>query len=127
MNKYGQAAVQAVEFIHNQSYKQPRDAWDAATSQIFGQGSSSQEKSCPKNAFLGLCEDGLVKGIAPGNYTRSKKNKKYATNAIRVLQKQPSLVDEPNSLWKIVTDGDSILHNQQMNVVIALWRNGFIK
>lgn len=41
---------------------------------IFGE-STSQRKGCPKGVYLGLCEEGLVKGIPKGKYTKSKKIK----------------------------------------------------
>lgn len=37
--------------------------YEKAVEEVFPNSKSSQEKSCPKNAFLGLCEEGLVKGI----------------------------------------------------------------
>ena len=46
---------------------------------------SAQKKGCPRGAFLGLCEDGLVKGIPAGNYTVSKDNKAYAVRAAELL------------------------------------------
>jgi len=78
MNKYGQAAVRAVRLINIGSISSPVDAWERATSEIFGKGTSSQKKGCPRGAFLGLCEDGKVLGIPPGKYTSSTKNKSYA-------------------------------------------------
>jgi hypothetical protein len=46
---------------------------------------SAQKKGCPRGAFLGLCEEGLVKGIPAGNYTTSKDNKAYAVRAAELL------------------------------------------
>ena len=34
-----------------------------------------------RGAFLGLCEEGLVKGIPAGKYSASKDNKQYAVRA----------------------------------------------
>jgi len=39
-------------------------------------------KGCPRGAFLELCEAGMIKGIASGKYTRSKRNKEYAIDAV---------------------------------------------
>ena len=126
MNKYGQAAVKTVELIHNLSFTNPREAWDVTTRQIFGSGTSAQKKGCPRNAFLGLCENGLVKGIKPGKYTASKKNKHYAIKAVEILRKSPDLVSDPYDLWVIVMEGDPKTPNNQMDVVIALWDNELI-
>ena len=48
---------------------------------MFGEATTAQIKGCPKNAFLGLCEEGLVVDIEKGYYTErstSHKNKDYA-------------------------------------------------
>ena len=63
MGKYGEAAIRSIELITESSHDSPVSAWNQATSEIFGKGSSSQKKGCPRNAFIGLCESGLVKGV----------------------------------------------------------------
>lgn len=62
MNKYGQAALKAVQLVVSQCATTPGEAWEIATIEIFGAGTSSQAKGCPKNTFLALCETGKVKG-----------------------------------------------------------------
>ena len=42
--------------------------------EVFMDSKSSQEKGCPKSAFLGLCEEGFIKEISKGKYTSSVKN-----------------------------------------------------
>jgi hypothetical protein len=86
---------------------------------------SSRSKSCPKNAFLGLCEAGVVKGIPKGEYTKSVKNKNYALQAVEILKRDKSISYSPSVLWKELNLGDKI-HNSQMHVVLALWNNGLI-
>jgi len=126
MNSYGKAALEAVRLFTNGIAKNPRDAWEKATAQIFGKGTSSQKKPCPRNAFLGLCEDGLVKDIPSGQYTRSQKNKKYALNAVKTLKQNPELSRDKHSLWNAVLAGKQKTHNNQMDVVIALWNEELI-
>lgn len=75
MNKYGQAAIKAVEIIQSKGTELPENAWEMATSELFGIRTSSQVKSCPRNVFLALCETGRVNGVKSGNYTKSKKIK----------------------------------------------------
>ena len=132
MNKYGQAARKAVSLLQSGQATAPSDAWKQATSTIFGNGTSSQEKSCPRDAFLGLCEDGLVKGVGPGSYTDSVKNKDYAVTAARFLKANPSLNNLGNlGLWmrvlKHLNKSTTKAHNQQMDVVRTLFSNGLIK
>lgn len=124
--KYAKATQKAVELIGKRTIKSPIEAWEKATSDIFRQGSSSQIKSCPKNAFLGLCETGRVTGIDKGNYTKSQKNKGYALVALRILENNPSFSDGPKELWELVVEGKDIVHNSQMDVVLALWQNGYL-
>ena len=84
MNKYGLTALKSVENFKD-SYT-ILEIWSQSAKEIF-KTKSSQEKSCPKNAFLGLCEEGLVKGIKKGKYTKSVKNKNYALQAVEILKK----------------------------------------
>jgi hypothetical protein len=48
---------------------------------LYPTSPTSRKKDCPRGAFLGLCEEGLVKGIPAGKYTASKDNKAYAVRA----------------------------------------------
>lgn len=125
MTKYGEAAVKSANAIISNEGKNPRDIWDLVTSDIFGEGTSSQKKTCPRNAFLALCEEGMLKGILKGNYTSSRKNKEYALKAVKILKERPNLVNHPKALWLEVVDEPKI-HNGQMDVIIALWKNGYI-
>ena len=56
-NKYGKTAINAVEYY--KIFNCPIEAWEKAAKQTF-ESKSSQEKSCPKSTFLGLCEEGLI-------------------------------------------------------------------
>ena len=127
MNKYGQAAIEAVSLSTSGSHILPRDAWDQVTTQIFGAGTAAQEKGCPRCAFLGLCEEGLIKGIPKGKYCKSVKNKQYALSALKYLQQDQNLSKQPSLLWKKVTEGEPKAHNSQMDVVIALWNAGLLE
>jgi len=85
-----------------------------------------RDKGCPKGAFLGLCEEGLVRGIPRGLYTQSRKNKEYAVRAVRLLKEGQYAPKDPFVLWSRVMAGDPKNYNQQMDVVLALWENGYI-
>jgi hypothetical protein len=123
MGKYGQAAVKAAVLLNKESMILPRDAWNQATIEIFGKGTSSQEKGCPRSTFIGLCEEGFVKGVAAGKYDlKSTKNKDYAIKAINLIKNEPSLTDDIHQLWNKVTAGEGKVHNSQMDVVVTLWK-----
>jgi hypothetical protein len=131
MGQYGQAAVRAVESLSKTSADTPRKAWEEAIRKLTT-STSSQKKQCPKFVFLGLCEEGLVKGIEVGDYAGSEKtrnlylrNKECAIQAVDELRKNPSLAKNGKKLWSIVGNGESDT-NGQMDVVLALWNGGLI-
>lgn len=129
MNRYGEVAVKAVHSLLSGEVAQPLIAWKKAATEVFGEGTWGQRKVCPKNAFLGLCEAGLVYGIASGKYVRSnstQKNKNYAIQAVSILRGRPDLEENKIGLWKVVTNGNDISHNSQMDVVLSLWKNNLI-
>lgn len=128
MGRYGYSALAAVKLIESGKIKSPDTAWSIVTKKVFGKGTASQMKGCPRNTFLGLCEEGLVKGISAGLYTQSKKNKKYSVTAVRLLKEDPELAKSTKFLWKAVKKelNITIQHNDQMDVVITLWENDYI-
>ncbi|PKQ71402.1 DUF6979 family protein [Aeromonas sobria] len=124
---YGNAAVTAAKMCENGKLA-PRDAWVLAVKDEGG-SSSSQEKSCPKSAFLGLCGKGLVRGVSKGNYSRSVLNSCYAVTAVQILQSLDGQRLDRSGLWDAVMarTGKQIRHNCQMDVVLALWAEGIIE
>jgi hypothetical protein len=116
------------------------NAWKKATERQFPvvQGRSDekknkdyQRKGCPKNAFLGLCEGGYVKGIERWD-NAEKPNKRYAIDAYQKLAnrvtKYHAIKDRDTlvtMLWKAVRPAREgkkpMQHNHQMDVVVALW------
>ncbi|WP_139490195.1 DUF6979 family protein [Brevibacillus dissolubilis] len=106
--------------------KTPTEAWSIAATDIFGHGTSSQKKGCPKNAFLGLCEEGLVTNIHPGSYCKSQKNKAYALRIIEAIQNHPDLLLDKKDLWQYATNGSGIVHNHQIDVVLSLWNHNLL-
>ncbi|MCR8633919.1 DUF6979 family protein [Paenibacillus radicis (ex Xue et al. 2023)] len=129
MNKYAQATLIATKLIENNQASTPLEAWNIATTETCGEGTWAQKKGCPKNAFLGLCEAGLVKGISKGIYTErsnSQKNKGYAIKAVELLRENPELAEDLKVLWETVMDGKVMSHNYQMDVVVSLWKHGLI-
>lgn len=123
--KYGLVALNAVNQLNNMKEMDPCNAWDEAAAFIFPTQLSSRKKGCPRSAFLGLCEEGKVKGVKSGRYTKSKTNKSYATNALELLQSSPNLTIK--DLWdKVISNAEPKVHNSQMNVVAALFHEGYL-
>jgi hypothetical protein len=128
VGKYGEAALKAVNFIKSNRKETPINAWEATTIEIFGKGTSSQAKGCPKSTFLGLCEEGLVNGVRQGKYLKNinSKNKLYGLKAVELITQQPSLASNLKQLWELVLEGEHKMHNAQMDVVVSLWKNNMI-
>jgi hypothetical protein len=125
MGKYGEAAIIATGFFRGGRAQSPREAWEKAVALAYPKSVSSRKKGCPRNAYLGLCEEGLVSGVPAGKYTRSEKSKQYAVEAVGLLKFDPSLAGDASALWRRVA-GDR-KHNGQMDVVIELWKAGVIE
>lgn len=125
MIKYREAAVYAVELITTDDGDEPTVAWEKSTKKFFPSSTNLQDKGCPKGAFLGLCNQGLIKGIAPGNYAKATKNGDYAIKAVDILKKNRFLVSQPDMLWKKIAP--TISHNHQLEVVIGLWEANLIQ
>ena len=121
-SNYGKAALRAIELIESSKCSSPVSAWEIACAEIWGDGSSSQSKNCPKSTFLGLCEEGLVEGVPKGIYTLSKKNKSYALEAVKLLLEDETLEFQASKLWSMVQKR-YLQHNHQMDVVLALWKH----
>ncbi|MGY3923920.1 hypothetical protein LA366_06420 [Aeromonas jandaei] len=116
---YGKVAVAAARMCENDTLN-PCDAWFLA---VQGASLSSQKKSCPRGAFLGLCSEGLVRGVSKGSYSRSVLNRGYAVTAVEILQTLDGQRLDRNGLWDAVMakTEKQIRHNNQMDVVLALW------
>jgi hypothetical protein len=124
--KYGRAAMLAVALCRFGRDNSPEKAWERAVAEVFPDSQSSQEKGCPKNTFLGLCQEGLVKGIGRGEYTNSQLNREYGIKAVGLLQSDPELSGDMDVLWERVMAGEAKLHNSQMDVVLSLWNEGLL-
>ena len=122
--QYGCVAVEAVRCYISGDESTPLGAWEYATKHQK-LTDSGQKKVCPKDAFLGLCSAGLIKGIPKGDYTDSIENKEYAVKAVACLVSNPGLVEDKNELWVRVIDKPTA-KNGQMDVVLSLWIEGFI-
>jgi len=124
MTKYGQAAIEAVKLLEKGFCHNPKDAWGHLQKR-FLEKVQQAKKGCPKGAFLGLCEEGLIKGVKEGHYCDSIKNKEYAVKAVEAIKHNPELTNNKSKLWDYVV-GSNKAQNNQMDVVIALWERGYI-
>lgn len=125
MSKYGEVACLAAK--QARAGIAPAQAWRLAAEKVFPDSKSSRDKNCPRCAFLGLAEEGMVVGVSRGEYTSSQDNKRYAIDGVRLLVAKPQLSDDPNEMWRRVMAGRKKQHNEQMVVVAALWNDNAIR
>ena len=127
-NRYGEAALMAVRMETYGKALTPADRWEDAVRKLYPTTPAGQKKGGPRGAFLGLCEAGLVKGIEGGSgapvTSQGNRNKAYAVKAVDLLRAGEHKT--VSQLWMGVTDGDVVEHASQMDVVLALWKNGLI-
>lgn len=122
--QYGRAAVKATELLTAGKYESPEDAWNEVI-KCFTESIDSQQKGCPKGAYLGLCKVGLVKGIAPDEHPDITINGAYAVKIALAIKANPKLANATQAeLWKYA-EADAG-ENGQVGVVLALWENGLI-
>jgi hypothetical protein len=127
-NRYGEAALLAVRMETYGKAFTPNDRWNDAVKKLYPTTPIGQKKSGPRGAFVGLCEADLVKGIAGGAgvpaTSQASRNKAYAVKAVELLR--AGTHKTVSELWTAVSDGDAGDHASQMDVVLALWKNGLI-
>jgi hypothetical protein len=123
-NRYGEAALMAAR--HRSSGDiDPVARWESAMEDLYPTSPAARKKGCPRGAFLGLCEEGLVKGIPAGHYTASKDDKAYAVRAAALLSEGTRSWSR-STLWQAVSNDPEKPHNSQMDIVLALWKNDLI-
>ena len=123
-NKYGEAALMAVRMETYGKRISASERWQEAVKTLYPTTPAGQNKNPPRLAFLGLCEAGLVKGIDPTHPTSANKSKTYATQAAALLA--AGTHKTVTQLWTAVTNGEATPHASQMDVVLALWKNGLL-
>lgn len=122
-NKYGEAALIAARLDVPEQVT-AAERWDVAVRQLYPEKPYMQKKGAPKGAFLGLCEAGLIKGVALGPPTPANRNKEYAVKAAGLLK--AGTHRSVSALWAEVSAEEELEHGAQMDVVLALWKNGFV-
>lgn len=126
-NRYGEAALMAVRMELYDKALSPLERWDDAVRKMYPTTPAGQKKSGPRYAFVGLCEAGLVKGIAGGEAgpasSAVNRNKACAVRAVELLKAETHRT--VTQLWAEVREGEAE-HGGQMDVVLALWKNGLI-
>ena len=118
-NRYGEAAILAAKAGGN-----PNVSWETALEKLYPTSPVARMRGSARSAFLGLCEEGLVKGIPAGEYKAGKENKAIAVRAARLLLAGTEKYSI-GTLWTAATGGGR-KQDCQLDVVFALWKNGLL-
>lgn len=117
---YGEVALRAWELITAQGVSPP-DAWRQAVCDRYpnaDQQKNALQHTCPRGAFLGLCQWGFVRDVAPGSYTGSTASSGYALAAAGLLRAEPDVANNKSELKKRVYGTRT--PNDEVEVVLAL-------
>jgi hypothetical protein len=132
MGKYGDTAVHTTELLR-EGCESAQEAWRAIVEDVFPDAPEARDKACPREAFLGLCAAGLIRGVSPNTCTEPSRspNRRYSITAVRLLTSDPNLAHGSKiGLWRRVIKelGMDLKKkpNEQMEVVLALWERGLI-
>lgn len=121
MTKYTDAALIATRSCQGQKKPDVKTAWLKAIHNL-----NAYDEGCPRCAYLGLCEEGMVKGIPAGSYglRADNKNKGYAVYAANLILSGHE--QDHKKIWKKITDNRISAHDQ-VKIVIALHNAGLLQ
>ena len=124
MARYGEVATLAARTSRRGVH--PVQAWNTAAARIYGDQRASRDKSWPKSAFLGLAEEGLISGVQRGatlDPVTTNATPWKACGCSNRSQRCPPILMRCGGR---VMAGERKQHNEQMEVVAALWVAGDI-
>ncbi|RZB34236.1 MAG: hypothetical protein SRB1_00004 [Desulfobacteraceae bacterium Eth-SRB1] len=122
---YGQIAVDAANGFQQSVNAGLLQAWSNSL-----KINNTNDKDCPRVAFLGLCEDGFVAGVPKGNYIQKSsvsviKQKAIDIRNIIMNNNPPSIPTRTKTLiWKQV--GGTGQDQGVIDVVYTLFNNGML-
>jgi hypothetical protein len=127
MGQYGGAAISATNLYRDGKAPSLIDAWKTAIC-AETKSEASRVKGCPKDAYLGLCEAGVVRGIPAGDYGGlcPNVNGRYALDAYKLLQAEPDLAYRKDVLWNRIPDRTAQNENCQLDVVLSLFADDML-
>ena len=122
-NRYGEAALLAARMQTYGKAILPEERWQHAVGELYPTATAAQKKAAPRGAFVGLCGAGMVQGVGASAGAHGNRNGDYAVEAVRLLRAGNHKT--VTQLWQAVAPAGSI-HDSQMDVVLALWKNNLI-
>lgn len=121
MTKYTDAAITTAKRCQGSNRPDIKAEWRKVIKEL-----KAYDEGCPRSAFIGLCEEGMIKGIEAGSYGLRKlnKNKAYAIAAANLVLSGHDT--DPKAIWQKVTKTDIRAHDQ-VGIVIALHDNSLLQ
>ena len=123
-------AITAAELLQTNKNLGPKEAWEKAI-EIYNkeyERSLQDNKGCPRNTFLGLCNLGLLKGVNEGDYGPNSDNMEYARVGVCLLAKG-NPYQRHGDLWTDILEElriESKAPNSQAEIVLALFNNDYL-
>lgn len=122
MSKFAEAAKIAYEELKKYKKSISKDEVESIwrkSCKMTGLSDNSTQKSCPKNAFLGVVRSGILNLDVNLDNFKITKNENHAIKAIEVL-KTTNGSYKPKELWEAI--GNGISYDSQMHVVLSMWK-----
>ena len=126
MGIYGRAAITAARMLEQGTPSNPEAAWTRAIRRET-KNYESRRKTCPREAFLGLCAAGLIPGCEARPSLFRSSNGDYAVRMVKAIRADPQVLTDRNRLWRSAVGSAEKEENGQIDVVVSLWREGMIE
>jgi len=126
MGIYGRAAITAARMLEQGTPSNPEAAWTRAIRRET-KNYESRRKTCPREAFLGLCAAGLILGCEARPSLFRSSNGDYAVRMVKAIRADPQVLTDRNRLWRSAVGSAEKEENGQIDVVVSLWREGIIE
>jgi hypothetical protein len=128
MTKVERTACRAAELIPAHP---AAEAWYLAAVDVYGDASSVVRKVCPREAFVALCDAGLLPGSRAEPGITLGLNRSYALAIVGLLRQNPALAQARKTfLWRqvmaVTGSNTDKMHNGQIDVVLGLWKAGLV-
>ena len=133
MTKVARHAVRARELASSGS--SPDAAWNQALAEVYSgeQLRNQLQHTCPKWAFAGLCNHGVVRGVPAGSCPAAadRRSGRYAVDALNAVRREASLLRDKRTLKARVFGrpgtADYRKPNDEVEVLLGLWESGSIE
>jgi len=121
---YEKASLDAMKLIRQGA--SPPQAWEQSVGH-YTNSQSARTKGCPRGAFLGLCQEGLVKDVPAQRYTASMASKNYAISTVMLLKQGSTNVENINEIESFVMPERQRGDQGEIRIACVLWKNGLIR